>query len=330
MPSMAEDKARISDAPALEARGLHKRYGAVHALRGIDLAVWRGEMFALLGPNGAGKTTLFSIFATLLKPSEGTAHVLGFDSVRERVAVRQRMGIVFQEPALEGKLSVRDNLYLMGLFYGLSSRAARTRSAELLVTLGLEDVATREAQKLSGGQKRRVELARALVATPEVLFLDEATLGLDVDARRLFWAEVRRYVGAGGTVFLTTHYMDEAEPADRIALIDHGQILALGSPQELKNRVGGGVLLLATDDDTQAAAWLREHGHQPELSARGVLLVESEPAAVLPDVLAHLPVRTRRAEVHEPSIEDVFLKLTGRALEDGNGKPAPRVPGGQP
>ncbi len=170
MPSMAEDKARISDAPALEARGLHKRYGAVHALRGIDLAVWRGEMFALLGPNGAGKTTLFSIFATLLKPSEGTAHVLGFDSVRERVAVRQRMGIVFQEPALEGKLSVRDNLYLMGLFYGLSSRAARTRSTELLVTLGLEDVSTREAQKLSGGQKRRVELARALVPRPRCCF----------------------------------------------------------------------------------------------------------------------------------------------------------------
>ena len=316
--------------PALEARGLHKRYGAVHALRGIDLSVQRGEMFALLGPNGAGKTTLFSILATLLKPSAGEARVLGFDTVRERVQVRQRMGIVFQEPALEGKLSVRDNLYLMGLFYGLSSRAAKTRSAELLVTLGLEDVSTREAQKLSGGQKRRVELARALVATPELLFLDEATLGLDVDARRQFWGEVRRYVGDGGTVFLTTHYMDEAEPADRIALIDHGQIIAMGSPQELKNRVGGGVLLLATEDDAQAAAWLREHGHNPEVSERGVLLVEPEPATVLPALLARLPVRTRRAEVHEPSLEDVFLKLTGRALEGGPFGPAPRVAGGRP
>ena len=316
--------------PALETRGLHKRYGAVHALRGIDLVVQRGEMFALLGPNGAGKTTLFSILATLLKPSEGEARVLGFDTVRERVQVRQRMGIVFQEPALEGKLSVRDNLYLMGLFYNLSSRAAKARSIELLRTLGLEEVADREAQKLSGGQKRRVELARALVATPELLFLDEATLGLDVDARRQFWGEVRRYVQGGGTVFLTTHYMDEAEPADRIALIDHGQILALGSPQELKNRVGGGVLLLATDDDAQAAAWLRAHGHSPEVSARGVLLVEPEPAAMLPDLLARLPVRTRRAEVHEPSLEDVFLKLTGRALEDGSAKPAARAAGGRP
>lgn len=318
------------DGPALAAHGLHKRYGPVHALRGIDLEVWRGEMFALLGPNGAGKTTLFSVLATLLKPSEGRAEVLGYDSVRQRAEVRRRMGIVFQEPALEGKLPVRDNLYLMGLFYGLGRRAAKQRSEALLAMLGLEDVAGREAQKLSGGQKRRVELARALVATPEVLFLDEATLGLDVDARRLFWAEVRRYVASGGTVFLTTHYMDEAEPADRIALIDQGRILALGSPQALKQRVGGGVILLSTEDDARAADWLRQHGHVPETGARGILLVEPEPAAVMPRLLAGLPVRTRRAEVHEPSLEDVFLKLTGRALEDGHARPAPRAEGGRP
>ena len=315
----------MSDIAALETRGLHKRYGAVHALRGIDLTVWRGEMFALLGPNGAGKTTLFSILATLLKPSEGEARVLGCETVHERTAVRRRMGIVFQEPALEGKLSVRDNLLLMGLFYGLSMRDARGRAGELLATLGLGEVAAREAAKLSGGQKRRVELARALVARPEVLFLDEATLGLDVDARRQFWGEIRRYVGDGGTVFLTTHYMDEAEPADRIALIDQGRILTLGTPQDLKNQVGGGVLLLATEDDARAADWLRAHDHRPEAGARGLLLVEHEPAAVLPRILAQLPVRTQRAEIHEPSLEDVFLKLTGRSLEDGSGKPAPRA-----
>ena len=320
----------MNDVAALETRGLHKRYGAVHALRGIDLTVWRGEMFALLGPNGAGKTTLFSILATLLKPSEGEARVLGFDTVRERAAVRRRMGIVFQEPALEGKLSVRDNLLLMGLFYGLSMRDARARAGELLETLGLGEVAAREAAKLSGGQKRRVELARALVARPEVLFLDEATLGLDVDARRQFWGEIRRYVGNGGTVFLTTHYMDEAEPADRIALIDQGRILALGTPQDLKNQVGGGVLLLATEDDARAADWLRAHDHRPEAGARGLLLVEHEPAAVLPRILAQLPVRTQRAEIHEPSLEDVFLKLTGRSLEDGSGKPTLRAAEGRP
>ena len=320
----------MNDVAALETRGLHKRYGAVHALRGIDLTVWRGEMFALLGPNGAGKTTLFSILATLLKPSAGEARVLGFDTVRERAAVRRRMGIVFQEPALEGKLSVRDNLLLMGLFYGLSMRDARARAGELLETLGLGEMAARETAKLSGGQKRRVELARALVARPEVLFLDEATQGLDVDARRQFWGEIRRYVGNGGTVFLTTHYMDEAEPADRIALIDQGRILALGTPQDLKNQVGGGVLLLATEDDARAADWLRAHDHRPEAGARGLLLVEHEPAAVLPRILAQLPVRTQRAEIHEPSLEDVFLKLTGRSLEDGSGKPTLRAAEGRP
>lgn len=155
-------------------------------MRGIDLRVRRGEMFALLGPNGAGKTTLFSILSTLLKPSTGTARVLGFDVVGQRAEIRQRMGIVFQEPALEQKLSVRDNLRLMGLFYGLSFHAARDRSEILLDKLGLKDVASRETQKLSGGQKRRLELGRSMVARPEILFLDEATLGLDVDARRNF------------------------------------------------------------------------------------------------------------------------------------------------
>ncbi|HUY83253.1 MAG TPA: hypothetical protein VMU86_01660, partial [Steroidobacteraceae bacterium] len=151
-------------------------------------------------------------------------------------------------------------------------------------------------------------------------------LGLDVDARRQFWGEVRGYVQGGGTVFLTTHYMEEAEPADRIALIDQGAILALGSPQELKNRVGGGVLLLATDDDARAAAWLRERGFDPQIGERGVLVIAPEPAAVLPEILAHLPVRARRAEVHEPSLEDAFLKLTGRVLENAAGSPVARVP----
>ena len=307
--------------PAIETLGLHKRYGQVYALRGIDLSVRRGEMFALLGPNGAGKTTLFSILSTLLKPSIGTAQVLGFDVVDQRAEIRQRMGIVFQEPALEQKLSVRDNLRLMGLFYGLSFRAARDRSEILLDKLGLKDVAKRETQKLSGGQKRRLELGRSMVAQPEILFLDEATLGLDVEARRNFWAEVRDFVHAGGTVFMTTHYMEEAEVADRIALIDEGRIIALDTPKQLKNLVGGGVILLATEDDVRAPAWLREQGYSPETSERGLLLVNNEPATVLPALLGAMPIKTLRAEVHEPSLEDVFLKLTGRGLDSRLGLP---------
>ena len=255
-----------TDMAAIETVGLTKTYdGKVEALRGIDLEVKRGEMFALLGPNGAGKTTLFSILATLRKPSGGEARVLGLDVLQERSAIRQRMGIVFQEPALEQRMSVRDNLLLMALFYGLSldhrPPARRWRSSR---PCNSSDIEGRQAQKLSGGQKRKLELARSLVSNPDILFLDEATLGLDVDARRNFWAQVRKFVRPGARVFFTTHYMEEAEVADRIALIDTGRIIALGTPKELKNRIGGGVILLGTEDDAKARDWLTDKGYKPE------------------------------------------------------------------
>lgn len=307
---------------AIETHGLVKKYDKLEALRGIDLTVNSGEMFALLGPNGAGKTTLFSILATLRKPTAGEARVMGHDVVHARARVRRCMGIVFQEPALEQKLSVRDNLLLMGLFYSLPLKTARRRVGEIMQTLGLADIAERPAQKLSGGQKRRLELARSMVPDPDVLFLDEATLGLDVDARRQFWAQVRQFVRSGRTVFFTTHYMEEADVADRIALINKGEIIALGTPQELKNRIGGGVILLRTEDDARAQSWLAEQGHKPEVSERGIVLVSREPAALLPALLTTLPVKTLRTEVHEPSLEDVFLTLTGKALDNGEVAPA--------
>ena len=311
-------------APAVEVRGLVKRYGKVEALRGIDLTVKRGEKFALLGPNGAGKTTLFSILATLRAPTEGTARVLGHDVVAERDAVRRAMGIVFQEPAIEQRLSGRDNLLLMGLFYGLKTSLARKRAAEILEQLGLTEAADRPAKTLSGGQRRKLELARALVSDPRILFLDEATLGLDVDARRGFWAQVRTLAAAGRTVFFTTHYMEEAEVADRIALIDAGRIVALDTPRALKARLGGGVIRLQTDDDAQARVWLVSRGLTPEAGGSEVMLVHADPAAVLPDLLRNLPVKVHRAAVNEPSLEDVFLKLTGRGL---GGDAPPAVPG---
>ena len=305
---------------AVDVRALTKSYGKVEALRGVDLTVGRGEMFALLGPNGAGKTTLFSILATLRAPSSGSARVMGHDVVGERDAVRREMGIVFQEPAIEQRLSGRDNLLLMGLLYGLSIAGARRRAAELLGQLGLADAADRRAQTLSGGQRRKLELARALVTDPHILFLDEATLGLDVDARRLFWGQVRGLADSGRTVFFTTHYMEEAEVADRIALIDSGLIVALGTPRELKARLGGGIVSLTTDDDAKARAWLSEKGFEPEPGGKVITLLHADPAAVLPELLRYMPVKVRRAEVHQPSLEDVFLKLTGRGLE-GENKP---------
>jgi ABC-2 type transport system ATP-binding protein len=305
---------------AVEVRGLVKHYGEVEALKGVDLRVATGEMFALLGPNGAGKTTLFSILATLRAPTAGHARVLGRDVVAERERIRRDMGIVFQEPAIEQRLSGRDNLFLMGLLYGHTIAGARRRAAEVLAQLGIADIADRRAQQLSGGQRRKLELARALVTDPRILFLDEATLGLDVDARRVFWGQVRALADAGRTVFFTTHYMEEAEVADRIALIDNGVIVALGTPRELKARLGGGIVGLTTDDDGRARSWLADHGFAPEPGGASITLIHADPAAILPELLRNLPVRVERAEVHAPSLEDVFLKLTGRGLE-GSGKP---------
>lgn len=322
----AAPSVRSASGQAVALKGLVKRYGPVEALKGVDLTVPVGERFALLGPNGAGKTTLFSILATLRSPTEGEALVMGKDVVRERDAVRRLMGIVFQEPAIEQRLSGRDNLLLMGLFYGLTGVRARARAVELLEQLGIAEAADRPAATLSGGQRRKLELARALVTDPQILFLDEATLGLDVDARRVFWNQVKGLARAGRTVFFTTHYMEEAEVADRIALIDSGKIVALDSPRNLKARIGGGVIRLKTDDDAQARAWLEEKGFTPEPSTQQVMLVHADPAAVVPEVLRHLPVKVHRVEIQEPSLEDVFLKLTGRGL--GGADLAAAGPGG--
>ena len=317
MPEPHPETPARDGAPAVEVLALAKHYGKVEALRGVDLSVGRGEMFALLGPNGAGKTTLFSVLATLRSPTSGSARVLGRDVVTERNAIRRQTGIVFQEPAIEQRLSGRDNLMLMGLLYGLSLTGARRRAGEILAQLGIADIADRLARNLSGGQRRKLELARALVTDPQVLFLDEATLGLDVEARRVFWAQVRGLANSGRTVFFTTHYMEEAEVADRIALIDSGRIVALGTPRELKTRVGGGVVSLRTEDDARAREWLREKGYAPGDGAGPITLVHADPAAILPDLLRHMPVRVERAEVHAPGLEDVFVKLTGRGLEAG-------------
>ena len=315
--------------PAVELRGLVKNYGKVEALKGIDLTVQSGEIFGLLGPNGAGKTTLFSILATLRTPTAGVARVLGRDVTRERDEVRRGTGIVFQEPAIEQRLTGRDNLLLMGLFYNLPAATARRRAAELLDHLGLTEAADRPARTLSGGQRRKLELARALVTDPSILFLDEATLGLDVDSRRVFWAEVRAIAAEGRTVFFTTHYMEEAEIADRIALIDSGKIVALDTPRALKARIGGGVVRLQTENDGQARAWLTERGFTPTDASPGLMLVHADPAAILPDLLRNLPVKVLRAEIHQPSLEDVFLGLTGKGLQTEGGAAPARPAGGR-
>ncbi|HVU36835.1 MAG TPA: ABC transporter ATP-binding protein [Opitutales bacterium] len=304
----------------------------MEALRGVDLSIGAGEMFALLGPNGAGKTTLFSILSTLRTPTAGSARVLGRDVVTERDATRREIGIVFQEPAIERTLTVRDNLKLMGRLYGLDGAGVNKRTDELLNELNLAEAADRKAERLSGGQRRRVELARALVTNPRVLFLDEATLGLDVEARRGFWKQVRGLTSSGRSIVFATHYMEEAEVADRIAMISEGRIVALDTPQNLKSRMGGGVIRLHTADDAKAREWLVARGYQPAAQVQPIMLEQKDPAAVVPVLLRDLPVAVVRVEVHAPSLEDVFVKITGRGLADETAKNgATRAPwGGRP
>lgn len=309
-----------------------KNYGKVEALRGVNLSVGTGEMFALLGPNGAGKSTLFSILCTLRTPTAGTACVLGRNVLEHRDLTRRDIGIVFQEPAIERTLTVRDNLRLMGRLYGLDTAGVNKRTNELLLELNLTEAADRKAQNLSGGQRRRVELARALVTDPKVLFLDEATLGLDVEARRSFWKQVRGLTASGRSIVFATHYMEEAEVADRIAMMSEGKIVALDTPGNLKSSLGGGVIRLKTSDDAKAREWLGARGYLPVPGVPNIMLEHTDPAAIVPVILRELPVTVERVEVHAASLEDVFIKLTGRGLADENAKAgATRAPwGGKP
>lgn len=299
----------------IETHQLVKNYDAVKALRGIDLTVNEGEIFALLGPNGAGKTTLFSILATLRKPTGGSATVMGYDVINDREAIRSNIGIVFQEPALDSRLKSFDNLRLMGLFYGLGWQESKQRAKEVMNILEIDDFADRPPRKLSGGQKRRLELARAIIAKPRLLFLDEATLGLDVDARRNFWERVSRLSDEGTTIFLTTHYMEEAEIADRIAMINEGNIIALDTPQALKQQVGEGLIRLETENNPEAIEWLSGQNIQADNSEKGILIHTSDAPSLLPEILKNMPQKVIRAEMREPSLEDAFLTLTGKSLQ---------------
>jgi len=294
-----------------------KQYDTVEALKGIDLEVNAGEMFALLGPNGAGKTTLFSILSTLRSATSGEATVLGYDVKTQREEVRSEIGIVFQEPALDDKLTAKDNLQLMALFYGIPWKKAKQRTEEVIDILDIRDFSARPPKQLSGGQKRKLELARSLISDPKLLFLDEATLGLDVDARRNFWKTVQYLTDEGRTVFFTTHYMEEAEVADRIALISQGNIIAIDTPQNLKNSIGGGLIRLNTESNDDAMHWLHKQGHSVESGDKEIFVIADDPSSVLPSILKTMPQKVLRAEIRQPSLEDVFLTMTGKEL-DGN------------
>ena len=321
------------------AEDLVHHYDELEAVRGVSFQVGEGEIFAFLGPNGAGKTTTISILCTLLRPTGGRARVDGHDVERERAAVRRSIGVVFQEPTLDKQLTGEQNLRFHGYAYGVPRSLLEKRMRELLEMMELWDRRSERVSNYSGGMKRRLEIARGLLHRPRVLFLDEPTLGLDPQTRRRIWEYI---VGLrdreGVTVFFTTHYMDEAEHSDRIAIIDHGRIVALDTPDQLKDRVGGDVVTLATEDDDAAMAELREEWDVDPRRADGAVTFHiSNGKEWLPDFVREFPQRIVSISVHRPTLDDVFIDLTGRAIRDPGsaGDEAPdiarargRAPGG--
>ena len=302
----------------IAATQLVKRYGEVEAVRGIDLSVARGEIFGFLGPNGAGKSTTISILCTLLRPTGGQATVAGFDVLHDPGAVRSRIGLVFQDPALDEQLTAKENLDFHAFLYDVPRELRRERVAEVLAMVELTDRAGSKVLTFSGGMKRRLEIARGILHSPEVLFLDEPTRGLDPQTRRHIWdylLELRHREGI--TIFMTTHYMDEAEYCDRIAIIDMGRIVALGSPDELKAGVGGDVITIATADNAAAAAEIGHRFNVTPAADNGTLRLEvSDGAAFVPRLVRELSMPVTAVTLRRPSLDDVFLKLTGRAIRE--------------
>jgi ABC-2 type transport system ATP-binding protein len=307
----------MSESAAIEVEGLTKSYGAVQVLDGIDLRVPAGTVFALLGPNGAGKTTTVRILATLTEPDGGSARVAGHDVVADRHAVRRRISLTGQYAAIDELQTGRENLEMMGRLRRLPRRAARSRAGELLERFDLIDAGDRRVAGYSGGMRRRLDLAAGLVASPEVIFLDEPTTGLDPRARQSMWDVVTLLADAGVTVLLTTQYLDEAERlAGTIAVLDRGRIVAEGSARELKQRLGGARLELTMSDAPSFEALLDYLGMRA-LSADPSTLTIATPtdgsaadARALLDELDPDGTRVARFEIRTASLDDVFLTLT--------------------
>ena len=308
---------------AVETTRLHKRYGDVHALRGVDLRVETGTVFGLLGPNGAGKTTAVRILTTLLKPDDGSARVRGFDVVRDHAKVRQQIGLAGQYAAVDENLTGFENLEMVGRLYHLGRGRSRQRARELLASFDLAEAGDRLVRTYSGGMRRRLDLAAALVARPPVLFLDEPTTGLDIRSRIGLWEAIEALVSEGTTVLLTTQYLDEADRlTDRIAVIDQGLVIAEGTPTELKAQVGGERLDIHLCDrqrGEEAVAALASIASDPPFLEDGSVRVPvAERRGTIADAVRRLDdagIAIDDISVSTPTLDDVFLKLTGRAAE---------------
>jgi ABC-2 type transport system ATP-binding protein len=305
-------------APALVTNELTHRYGERLALDRVSLQVGTREIFGLLGPNGGGKTTLFRILSTLIRPTSGSASIVGLDLLRDTSALRGRLGVVFQAPSLDKKLTVRENLAHQGHLYGLAGGVLRERIDHLLLEFNLRDRARDLVETLSGGLQRRVEIAKCLLHRPELLLLDEPSTGLDPGARIDLWQTLYRLRDQQDvTVLLTTHLMEEAERCDRVAIIDHGKIVASGAPEVLRAEIGGDVISARTKDATTLAERIVESlGVEVSVLNDEVRIEQPEGASFITRLVEAFPGAIDSVTLAKPTLEDVFIAKTGRRLSE--------------
>jgi ABC-2 type transport system ATP-binding protein len=303
---------------AIQVDDLKKSFGELEAVGGVSFDVAAGEVFGFLGPNGAGKTTTINMLCTLARPSGGSARVAGHDVVRERDDVRRNIGLVFQDPTLDGYLTATQNLRLHAELYGVESALFAPRMRQVLEMVGLWDRRDAPVQTFSGGMRRRLEIARGLMHSPRVLFLDEPTIGLDPQTRSSIWRyidELRRSEDI--TIFMTTHYMDEAEMCDRIAIMDQGRIVALDTPEALKAGVGADRVRIQTEDDEAAIAALADRfGLESRMSEGAVTFFVEAGEEFVPRLFAELGLAIRSVSVSRPTLDDVFMSHTGTSIRD--------------
>jgi ABC-2 type transport system ATP-binding protein len=302
----------------IKVENLVKKFGQLVAVDNISFTVAPGEIFGFLGPNGAGKTTTINILCTLAKPTSGQAIVNGFDVVRQQSQVRQSIGLVFQDPSLDERLSGLQNLHFHALVYNVPSSVRQQRIEQVLRMMELWDRRHSEVRTYSGGMKRRLELARGLLHYPKVLFLDEPTLGLDPQTRNRIWEyilELRQREGT--TIFLTTHYMDEAEKAERIAIMDYGKLVVMDTPERLKKIVGKDIISVKTGDDDRAAEEIRlRYQIETKRDSNGLTFEVASGEEFLPIFIKEFGTKILSVSLRHPSLDDVFLKLTGREIRE--------------